>query len=167
MNYNHITLKGDNSEFMSKVFKIRKRAQLTALIALAILCAAIFTLIHIVIGDMTVLSCFVTFIVDINICLFLGTSVLEYIYSRTARRPAVMKWAVYNNMTYLSIKYGECSMSVDVNGLFSITNKGGKYSFPQITVVKDGDLTGDEKLVYDVNSLTMYVVKEYEDEMKS
>lgn len=160
MEYNHLSFTGVNKEFSLKASEIKEKAQIKTGVALVGSSLAIAVLMHIIMGEISVLSVMVSFIVIVNIGVFLRVPALEYVYSRTARNPLVMKWAVYNNMRYLMKKYGEYTVVIDSEGLFSIINEGGKYTFPQVALLDVNSLTGNESLQYDVEHLKVNVISD-------
>lgn len=160
MEYNHLSFVGVDREFSLRASEIKEKAQIKTCVALIGSSLAIAILMHIIMGEVSVLSVMVSFIVIVNIGVFLRVPALEYVYSRTARNPLVMKWAVYNNMRYLMEKYGEYTVVIDNKGLFSIVNEGGKYTFPQVALLDVNSLTGNESLQYDVEHLKVNVISD-------
>ncbi len=160
MEYNHLSFVGVDREFSLRASEIKEKAQIKTGVALIGSSLAIAILMHIIMGEVSVLSVMVSFIVIVNIGVFLRVPALEYVYSRTARNPLVMKWAVYNNMRYLMEKYGEYTVVIDNKGLFSIVNEGGKYTFPQVALLDVNSLTGNESLQYDVEHLKVNVISD-------
>lgn len=158
MEYSHLSFTGVSREFSLKASEVKEKAQIKTGVALLGSSILLAVLMHIIMGEISVLSVMVSFIVIVNIDVFLRVPALEYVYSRTARNASVMKWAVYNNMRYLMEKYGEYTIVIDDTGLFSIINESGKYTFPQVALLDASSLKGNESLEYDVEHLKVNVI---------